>query len=107
MRRGAFLALITLCPGIPHSAQVPGSTMGDTFGPCVLSGAAWSHASAREGRTQERVSCVLRALALRGGVSRSLDSDEDHERWAKIRKQEQRGRKKLERIGLKGRASYV
>jgi len=98
MRRGALLALITLCPGIPHSAQVPGSATGDTFGPCVWSGATWSHA---------RVSCVLRALALRGGVSRSLDSDEDHERWAKIRKQEQRGRKKLERIGLKGRASYV
>ena len=32
-----------------------------------------------------------------------MESDEDDEkRWIKIKKQEQRGRKKLERIGKKG-----
>ena len=40
--------------------------------------------------------------ALRGGMRAELDSSEDPEAMVKIRKKEQRGRKKLERMGMSG-----
>jgi hypothetical protein len=38
--------------------------------------------------------------ALRGGAG--IESSDDQEAWIKVRKKEQRGRKKLERRGLQG-----
>ena len=63
--------------------------------------------------TQQKLPCLCAAviadrplcigtLALRGGLQSALDSSDDHDRWVKIKKQEQRGRKKLERAGVKG-----
>jgi hypothetical protein len=63
--------------------------------------------------TQQKLPCLFESvisdrplcigtLALRGGLQTALDSSDDHDRWVKIKKQEQRGRKKLERAGVKG-----
>jgi len=91
--RPLVVAAVVLGTARPHNGLCGGAV-------CGVRLVKPMEGSKADGARRDGTRLCLRAL--RGGMRAELDSSEDPEAMVKIRKKEQRGRKKLERKGMSG-----